>query len=106
MDTVWGESGTPEARALTSIPCVNDEAAVVEGGSLDQPIAVGSDLAGVAHVRLDDHYCDWTVGDMLSVLQNANPMFANLAGNKGQTWEERAESGRKGRKRSLRRVLF
>lgn len=76
---------------LTSIPCVNNEAGVVKGGSLDQTITVSSDLAGVAYLRLDDHYCNGTVGDMLSVLQNADPMFTNLAGNEGDTWEKRME---------------
>lgn len=74
---------------LTSVACVNDEAAVVEGGSLDQTFAVSSDLAGVAHVRLDDRDGDWTVGDVLPVLQDADLMLADLAGDEGEAWEER-----------------
>lgn len=76
-------------RLLTSIPRVYDEAGVAKGGSLFQPIAMSSDPASVAHLRLDHHDRDGTVGDMLSVLQNANTMFAHLAGNEGDTWEER-----------------
>lgn len=76
---------------LTSIPSVNNEAGIVKGGSLDQTIAMSCDLAGVAYLRLDDHDCNGTVGNMLSVLQNADPMFANLAGNEGDTWEKKTE---------------
>lgn len=57
-----------EMSILTSLPRIDNEAAVVEGGSLDQAVTVSSDLAGVANLGLDDHDCDGTVGDMLSVL--------------------------------------
>lgn len=53
---------------LTSLPRIDNEAGVVEGGSLDQTVTVSSDLAGVANLGLDDHYCNGTVGDMFSVL--------------------------------------
>lgn len=46
------------------------------------------DLAGVADLRLDDHDGDGTVGDVAAVLQDADPMFAHLARDEGDTWEE------------------
>lgn len=90
---------------LTGILCINDEAGVVEGGSLFQTIAVGPDLASVSHFGLDDHDRDWTVGDMLAVLENANPVFADLAGNEGQTWRGRGDRGRRQRACPSLRVL-
>lgn len=47
---------------------------------------MSADLAGVAHVGLDDHDGDGTVGDVLSVLKDAHPMRAHLAGDEGETW--------------------
>lgn len=73
---------TQKRCVLTSIPCINYEAAVAEGGSMEQTLAFSFDLASVAHISLDDHYFERTVGDVTSILSNANLMLADLAGNK------------------------
>lgn len=76
---------------LTGLPRVDDEAAVVEGGSLHEAVAVSFDLAGVADLGLDDHDGDGTVGDVLAVLQDADPMLAHLARDEGDACEEEEE---------------
>lgn len=73
-------------RSPTCLPRVHDEAGVGEGGSLDQTIAVGSHLAGVADLRLDHHDGDGAVGHVLPVLQDANLVLADLTGDEGDTW--------------------
>lgn len=73
---------------LTGLPRVDDEAAVVEGGSLHEAVAVSFDLAGVADLRLDHHDGDGTVGHVLAVLQDADAMLAHLAWDEGDACEE------------------
>lgn len=72
-----------KACIRTSIPCVNNEARVIEGGSLDETVAMRSDLASITNLRLDDHDGDGTVGDMVAVLQDADLMFTHLLRNEG-----------------------
>lgn len=78
-----------KASILTGLPRVDHEAGVVEGGSLDEAVAMNFDLAGVANLRLDDHDCDGTVGDVAAVLQDADPVFTHLSGDEGDTWENK-----------------
>lgn len=70
---------------LTGIPCVDYEARVSEGGSLDEAVAVNFDLAGVTDLRLDDHDGDGTVGDVTAVLQDADFVVTHLPGDEGDT---------------------
>lgn len=78
---------------LTGLPRVDHEAGVVEGGSLDEAVAVNFDQAGVSDLRLDDHDGDGTVGDVTAVLQDADLVFAHLPRDEGDTWEEEEGGG-------------
>lgn len=53
---------------LTSLPRVDHEAGVVEGGPLDKAVTVSFDPTGVTDLRLDDHDGDGTVDDMTAIL--------------------------------------
>lgn len=43
------------------------------------------DQAGVADLRLDDHDADGTVGNVTTVLQDADQMFAHLVRDEGDS---------------------
>lgn len=64
MQKLW----RTEHTVLTGLLRVNHKAGVVKGRSLDEPVAVSFDPAGVANLRLDDHDSDGTVGDVTAVL--------------------------------------
>lgn len=87
-----------KACIQTSIPCVNNEAGVIEGGSLVETIAMRSDLASITNLRLDNHDGDGTVGDVVAVLQDADLMLTHLLRNEGDACVEKEERWRdKGR---------
>lgn len=46
------------------------------------------DSSGVANLRLDDHDGDGTVGDMTTILQDADLVLAHFPGDEGDTCEE------------------
>lgn len=46
------------------------------------------DSTGVANLRLDDHDGDGTVGDMTTILQDADLVLAHFPGDEGDTCEE------------------
>lgn len=43
------------------------------------------DQAGVADLRLDDHDADGTAGNVATVLQDADQMFAHLVRDEGDS---------------------
>lgn len=65
-------------REPTSIPRVHKEFSHFESVRLDQPFPEGLHSAGLADLRLADHYFERAVGHVHPILPHAHLVLANL----------------------------